>query len=166
MEFITCTFCVDLAQCLEKVINKQWWQEWMVCMPRATRKYHAGCALWQCRRHHPWGCRVMTCIAHTCLATCGGPVSTSQPLAFIFKLKNNHSNGTHMLNILWEQYKLKTGLQKCVRQEETVTKCPHTDLMIFTLLYMNMFSTFDYGLLEGRDWSCKFYIPEAVNTFL
>lgn len=75
---------------------------------------------------------------HTCPTTCGSPGSASRSLTLTQKLKSNLGNGTCMLNILRDPCKLKTGLQRCVMQEETVTKCLHMDLMMFSLFYVNV----------------------------
>lgn len=117
-------------------------------------------ALHYCRGCYSLGCLIMTCIPDHMVAL----GSVNQPLTFILKLKNNHGNGMHMLTNPWDQCKLKTGLQRCVMQEEWVTKCLHVDLIIFTSLNVNiLFSAFAYK--ESRDWSYRCYIPETRNTF-
>lgn len=138
MQFITWTCYTDLAQCQVKMVSKQWRQERMVCTLRVAAKDHEGCTLYSAEDAGHLDCHVTTLVVQNCQPQVAARGSSYQPLTSTLKLKSNHSNGSYMLNICRGGYKLKTGLQRCVMQEKTVTKCLRMGLTNFTLLYMNV----------------------------
>lgn len=141
----------------------------MVRMRKATTMDATGCAPHHCRGRCSLGCQVLTCVVQTCPTTCGGPGSISQPLTFILKLKSNHSNGIHMLNILCDQYKPKTGLQRCVLKEETTTKSLHMGLTVFTLLpvnrvcFQNLITNFQKTGTDNANGTCSQSMTQAFR---